>query len=692
MSHSDGIRPTGVRPLVLPAKEETPEAPAPREPTSGPATGSPEAQKVDQAAQAYRQAQSNLTDFRNTWTSQQIRNDPDLQQMLSSYRQQVTKAHDAFKQAIEDEIKAGYQAEFDARPTGAVYDTGTIDHYGAAIAERYADDPQLQADVKAAVKEIKVDHEVDSTLATARAMGDTRASLDYLRDAMPGLSAEARSALEGNSEVRGWKESLGKSDGEAVDKAWREYQDSDPARADYFDKREALRKALATLEANGGDAVYAEAALKALGGDTLKEIVNGFYTEIRGDNPYISSGNFDFVSEYFGPLSQLVATADKGGVLPSDIRASLFESNTAELAMFLRSAPQTDAMIKAGMEEALQRSGTPISDFAIQQLMVGMDAHPEVLQELLANDDARQALLSRNVFGPDRGTDYEQDLARAMNVALAPGQGDPALQQKAWTALIRAGGDSSFRSLVNDYPQLARSMAEQFKVYLPWAANKQAQEYAAQYPIPGLPEGTPKLDASLTVDQLTNFMAVLNSDPQAMHTLLNEAARLFRGGGLAGITPEMLASGNKLELQGKLASDFALYGLVLSGVTRADMDEQDRRDAMADALKTLAVGYATMKLGPAGPVVDVATSSLTTPASKALADLIQKWTDGQQVNAEDIYNATAGVLRESVDLRLQEIAPDMSANERKAMVNDIVNQFDATTLREMIEEFWKDIN
>ena len=695
MSYPDGVLPTRVQPqpqLLPTEKQPTPAAPTEREPAPGPAPASAEAQAVDQAAQAYRQAQNNLHDFQHTWSARQIRNDPDLQQMLSSYRQQVTRAHGAFRQAIEDEIKAGYQAEYDARPTGAVYDAETIRHYGAAIADRYAGDPQLKAKVEAAVGDIKVDHEVESALSIARAVDDPRAALEYLREATPTLSAEARAALEGNGEVHGWKESLGTDDGEAVAKAWQEYRDADPSRADYFAKREALREALTALGENSGDATYAEAALQALGGDTLENIVNGFYGEIRGDNPYIDAGNFAFVREYFGPLSQLVATADRGGTLPGDIRESLFESNTAELAMFLRSAPQTDALLRAGMDKALQQAGSPVSDFAIQQLMVGMDTHPAVLQALLADDGARRALLDRNVFGPDRGTDYEHDLARALDVALAPGQGDPATRQQAWTALVRASGDAGFRSLVDDYPQLARSMAGQFTVYLPWAANRQAQEYAGQYPVPGLPEGTPALDGNPTVDQLTDFMAALNSDPEARKTLLNESARLLRGGGLAGITPEMLASGNRLDLQGRLAGDFALHALVLAGVTRADIDEDDRAAAMADALKTLAVGYATMALGSAGPIVDVATSPLTTPAARAFADLIQQWTDGEQVNAEDIYNATAAAVRESVDMRLREVAPDMGADERKALVNDIVNQFDATALREMIEEFWKDIN
>ncbi|MEH6419990.1 hypothetical protein [Pseudomonas sp. CGJS7] len=696
--YPDGIRPN--RPLLPPQTNTEQNAAAPqaaaKPDAAAPAAQSPEAAKVAEAGRNYQQAQDNLDGFNRVFTSQQVKNDPELQQTRSGYEQQIDKTRGELKQAIDAEIKAGYQREFDARPTGAVYDKSTIDHYGKAIAERYADNPQMKADVEAAVRELKIDFEVNSTLDVARALNDPRKALAYVRDELPKLSPEAQQQLSGNQELRGWKEQVGKSDGDAVERAWKEYEASDPQRSDYHAKREALRTALDDLRANGGDSVYAEAALKALGGGNLKEIVNSFYPEIRGDNPYITPGNFDFVKEYFGPLAQLVATADRGGVLPSDIKQSLLESGTAELALFLRSAPQTDGMIRDAMGKLIDGpAGTPLGNFAIQQLMVGMDQHPQVLQELLADPNAFKQLFNRDVLGPDRGTDYQQDLARALGAALKPGAGDASTQQKAWTALIQAGGDKGFRSLVNDNPALAQSMAEQFKNYLPWAANKQAQEYSDQYPIPPLPAGTLGLNPELTVDQLTDFMAVLNSDPQAMKTLFNEAARLFKEGGLASIDPAALAGGKKLELQGALASDFGLYSLVLAGVTRADIDERDQRDAMADALKTIVVGLALATLpisAGAGITIDVALSSETTPASKKLVDLIQKATNGEQIDSEEIYKATVAAVRESVERKLEQTAPNLSADERKALSNDIMNQFDSIALREILEEHWKEIN
>ncbi|MBX9400528.1 hypothetical protein K4L06_04330 [Lysobacter sp. BMK333-48F3] len=693
--YPDGIRPQ--RPAQLPSAASDPKpgdavatAPsAPSDPPTAPAT------PVDEAARKYDQAQDNLDSFNRTWSAQAVRNDPDLQELRAGYQKQVDHGRGELKQAIEAEIKAGYQREFDARPTGAVYDGKSIEFHGRAIAERYAGDPQMQAQVEALVLEIKTDHEVNSTLQIAQSFDDPRQALSYLGGAMPGLSPQAQQRLAGNEEIRGWRQQLGQDDGEAVAKAWTEFQDTDPQRPDYLQKREALRTALDALRANGGDATYAEAALKAIGAQNLHDIVGVFPPDIRADNPYLTPGNFDFVKDHFGPLAQLVASADRGGVLPGEIRQALLNTGIAELAVFLRSSPQTEGLMRDALQQALQRAGSPLGQFALQQLMVGMDQHPRLMQELLADPKSREQLFDTNLFGPDRGTNYEADLARALGAALTPGRGDAQLQQQAWTGLIGAAQDGGFRGKVNDHPQLAQAMAEQFKVYLPWAANRQAQEYSANYGTPSLAAGAPTLSNQINVDQLTNFLGVLSSDPKAMQSLLDETARLFQQGGLAGLTPELLSQGNALQLQGKLASDFSLYALVMSGLTRADIDEQDRRDAMADAMKTLVVGYGLMLVPgtkAVGPLIDVALSQFTTPLSKDLAGFLQKLGDGQQVDGKQMYELTTRLVRESVEQRLAQLAPGMPADERKGLVNDIMNQFDSTTLREMIEEFWKGIN
>ena len=696
--------PDGIRPNRLTISSQREPEIAPTQVPSVPGdTGSPgqalPPTGVDVAGRGYHQAQENLDVFNRTFSSQQVRSDPVLLEMRAGYEQSVKLARAGLKQTIETEIRAGHQREFDARPTGAVYDRSTIDSHGQAIVGRYSDDPQMKADVEAMLAELRTDFEVNSTLDTARAMGDPRKSLAYLRSEIPRLSPEAQKSLAGNDEVRGWKQQLGNSDGKAVASSWSDFKAADPRSLDYEAKRQALHAALENLRENGGDPVYAEAALKGLGAANLNEFVGSFY-RIDSGNPSITPGNFDVLKTYFGPLAQLVATADRNGVLPADIKKGLFESSPAELALFLRSSPQTEGMMRDAMRMLIDGPGyTAAGNFAIRQLMVGMDQHPRLMQELLADPKSRGLLFSGSLFAPGPGTDYEQDFARALNVALTPGQGDPATQQKAWTALIKACKEKDkdflatmkepidkaerFRSVIDAHPLIAQVMAEQFKHYLPWAANKQAQKYSNHYPIPPLPGSALKLDDALSLDEVTNFMAAMCSDPKAMKSLIDETTRLFSQGGLAGITPEMLRSPDRLPLQGSLQTDFALFALVLGGVTRADLDEQGRRDAMADVMKTMFMGYALAAVPPgAAPLVDGALSPWSTPASKELANILQRARGGEQIDANAVYDATVEAIQAVVELRVHELAPEL-----KGVADDIRRQFESTVQRKMLEQF-----
>lgn len=707
--YPDGIRPNR---LAIPPQSEPETVPNRAPSVPGDATAPAQASSptaVDLAGRGYHQAQDNLDVFNRTFGSQEVRNDPVLLEMRAGYEQSVKQARAGLKQAIEAEIKAGFQREFEARPTGAVYGTDTIDSHGQAIAARYADDPQMKKEVEGLVAEVRTDFEVSSTLDTARAMGDPRKALDYLRSETPKLSPEAQKSLAGNEEVLGWKSELGKRDGEAVTRAWREFETAEPGTSDYDLKRRVLEGALGDLRANAADPTYAEAVVKGVGAADLKDFVGGFY-RIDSSNPNITPGNFDFLKGYFGPLAQVVATADRAGALPADTKKALFECGPAELALFLRSAPQTEGMMRDAMHMLLNGPGyTPAGNFAIQQLMVGMDQHPRLMQELLADQKASDLLFGSSLFAPDRGTNYEQDFARALNVALTPGQGDPATQQKVWSALIKSSDDkdwrsypngrkddekdTGFRDLINSHPLLARAMAEQFKNYLPWAANQQAQRYAGTHPIPSLPADALRLDGSLSPGQMTNFVAALSSDPLALDSLLKEATRLFQQGGLASMTPEMLKSRDQLALQGRLQVDFALFSLLLGGIARADIDEQGRRDAMADALKTIVMGYLLITLPPLiAPVVDVALSPVTTPLSKDLADFVQDMANGEQIDAKKILNLAEKVVHEYVKRKIAEIVPDWTDGERRTQVNYIMGQFKSTVFEKVNDEFSKDMN
>ncbi|UZW60905.1 LysM peptidoglycan-binding domain-containing protein [Lysobacter enzymogenes] len=104
------------------------------------------------------------------------------------------------KAAVKAEMQSRYQAEFDARPTGAVYDAKTIDGYGRSIAERYADDPAARAGIEAVSKDIRVDHEVEFTVMVANA-GDPKSVVAILKDQWSKISPEAQQRLSTSIEL-----------------------------------------------------------------------------------------------------------------------------------------------------------------------------------------------------------------------------------------------------------------------------------------------------------------------------------------------------------------------------------------------------------------------------------------------------------------------------------------------------------
>lgn len=105
------------------------------------------------------------------------------------------------KAAIDAEIQDRYQAEFRARPTGAVFDSKTIEHYGGNIAARYSNDPATSTAIKDVVGELKVDHEIKFTLDLARNGGDAKAVVNLLNSEWASMSPEARAKLATSPEL-----------------------------------------------------------------------------------------------------------------------------------------------------------------------------------------------------------------------------------------------------------------------------------------------------------------------------------------------------------------------------------------------------------------------------------------------------------------------------------------------------------
>jgi LysM repeat protein len=160
------------------------------EPKAAP-NATPEQTASDTAMQKYLTADDNLAAFTGSYKS--AHNDPDYQSLRGGYANQVNTARNDLKTSIGAEIKAEFDAH--SRPTADIYDAKAIEQYGANVIKRYENDPAAKAAATSAVKDLAVQHEVDSTVSSARSMPDAKSAIDTLSRELPKLSPEAQSQL-----------------------------------------------------------------------------------------------------------------------------------------------------------------------------------------------------------------------------------------------------------------------------------------------------------------------------------------------------------------------------------------------------------------------------------------------------------------------------------------------------------------
>lgn len=187
LAERNGIEYGGINPgqnLIVPTiKQHAEPKPA--------ASATPEQAKTDTAMQKYLTAGDNLAAFTSNYKT--AHNDPDYQSLRSGYADQVNTARVELQASIGAEIKAEFDAH--SRPAGDIFDAKAIQHYGDAVVRRYENDPAAKTVAESTVKDLAIQHEVDSTVSTANAMPDAKGAVDSLSRDLPKLSPEAQSRL-----------------------------------------------------------------------------------------------------------------------------------------------------------------------------------------------------------------------------------------------------------------------------------------------------------------------------------------------------------------------------------------------------------------------------------------------------------------------------------------------------------------
>ncbi|MGO1070745.1 LysM peptidoglycan-binding domain-containing protein [Lysobacter sp. CA199] len=167
------------------------------EPKAAP-NATPEQAKSDAAMRKLLTADDNLTAFTANYKG--TPNDSIYQGLHDSYSGQVDTARTDFRTSIAAEIKAEFDAH--SRPTGDIFDAKAIEQYGASVIKRYENDPAAKAAAQTAVKDVAVQHEIDSTLSVANAMPSGKSAVESLSRDLPKLSPEAQTKLLSSPEYQ----------------------------------------------------------------------------------------------------------------------------------------------------------------------------------------------------------------------------------------------------------------------------------------------------------------------------------------------------------------------------------------------------------------------------------------------------------------------------------------------------------
>jgi hypothetical protein len=498
-------------------------------------------------------------------------------------------------------------------------------------------------------------------------------------------------------------EAAGKDQGDRLRKLIESYLGQmDPYGSPVSEKeaRDALLAEIAKLREHSGDPAFAAALVASLGGAKVRELFENYTMDIGvkpdGDGRHATHPEvIERIKRELGPLAEAFYAADHAGLLPHDIRKEVLALSPYTLSIFLRLGPQDMNFVNQAAKVILDSPDVPSRIGAIHNLVLSLkDTNPLILLQLLDDEEYANKIFDPQQFAYSPG--YGPNLAAALDKAFASANPGSPVHQFAMANIIKLYQNEAFRTDLAKNPELAKTLAEGFKPYLAYAAYLQAQDLGANYekpptiPTPGAPQ-LPGISA----DQIAVFFGGIVQEEGARNVLLAEAMRLMKDGQLADFLahPENIKPGTSesAEFQRRMLSDLGIVSLVLQGVKVADLDYEEKKKVMADTMKTLVVGYATMPFGGWGPVVDVGSGGATGPASEELAAFILRNQGFEDINPEDFRDELrkkyAAAVRESLELQNGKLPPDkqLSAENIDGIVRNAEAHFNSSVLVEIEE-------
>lgn len=451
----------------------------------------------------------------------------------------------------------------------------------------------------------------------------------------------------------------------------------------------AVYEFLAEHEQDLADPAYAAAFLQGMGKEAVADLLvqaADYFGATAGEGG-LTPEQVEKFTEGVGPLLTAINVANATGRLPADIKDEILSSYSINsLGAMIKSGAFSDDFLRDLIaEELVIVNNRPPEDRNLQYILEVFADKPEILQQLLADEDCTRAVLEIAAGGTANDA-AQQSLLQALDQVLDQGFGDEKDLQEAWSTIVEVAG-AEFRDELNLDADLNELLTEHFLAYLPYAGYQQGVEWAEgrqNAPVLTAPDG-PQLNGDISTEDLALFMGGLAQNETSLNALTEEAIKLIENGdGLAYLTPENLAEldlENLDTLEGKFASELGAVALLYAAFDVGDADETARKDATARITSSLVTGAATSWMGAAGIPAGTAAGELTSGAFDDFATWYSdKIAGDEQIDpnelSEQLETVFAGIVQDAIDQGLVSAADAPSQEAVDQIVQEIIDQYD----------------
>lgn len=420
------------------------------------------------------------------------------------------------------------------------------------------------------------------------------------------------------------------------------------------------------------DGAYAAALLRTLGRENLTALITE-NTKGGAGKLGLTQGELEGVRDHLGPIAEAVASAEAAEALPSDIReAVLNDLPDAGLSALLALADQPTSLLVPAARRLIPAGHGSEPNWNTHWMVTALARNPEAMRQVVSDQHDLALLLHPRVTKWTGTPGFEAQLAKALDGVTAPGMGTSEERREIFINTMKLLATAEYRPSLADGSPLNAVLAKNSGQYFPQLAGIAA---AANESAPQFHPGGPWHEIS--PDTARRFMAAVMQDPDTAPTLREQFRKYAQGIDLSDAHP--YGDDDERENFEKISANAGgLGGLLLDGVASADLNAEQRREAVAE-LAMLPVDFLVGKAVAGNPIGDAAAGGAVLDPAK---DFALTYLDQNEEEATRYAGQLIDLQIMGIDQELQEHGGEsLGETDRRRLRNEVQGQYFESMLR-----------